>query len=138
MIKNFEQFTNESVEGPAVYVQQNNLWWATSPGSGMTTYIKGDPDKFRGYFTNDPGEVTYDYNVNNILKWSRTQPSISSKNLLYKIPAYWGYKDASELSVWGGSIKPDYFLYLLLSTYRDKFILSLFKTKKEALDFAGK
>lgn len=149
-IQKFKEFLDESQQryefhrdqyiekAPVVYIQQNYLWWSWSPDSGVTTHIKGDPDKFRGYFTNDPKESTWDINVDNILKWSRTQKSIAPRVLLYKIPAYWGYKGAYELSVWGGSVQPDYYLYMLLSTYRDKFILSLFKTKKEALAFAGK
>jgi len=130
---------------PVVYIQQNTLWYSWNPGSGITTKIKGDPDKFRGYFTNDPNDETMsnietniDDIVNYIAKWSKSQPSVKSGLLLYKIPAYWGLKEPSELSVWDGPVKPDYFLFMLLSTFgKNGYIINFFKTKNEAIVFAG-
>lgn len=137
----YNEFVNESVFSEKVFIQQNQLWVAHSPGSGMTTQIKGDPDKFRGYFTDKQGDEHYDYNVKLILRWSKNEKPISKKDgtSLFKIPCYWQYKEQKELSVWGGDIQPDYFLFMLVQTMGSgDIIIGFFKTQREANAFWSK
>ena len=133
-LKIFEDYNPKDV----VYIQQNTLWTSYSPGSGMTSQIQGDPDKFRGFLTNKQGDDHYDYNVENILKWANQQEGLKIKDgsTLYKIPCYWGYKPQRELSIWGGEILPDYYLWMLISKASDYYVVNFFKTKQEAINFA--
>ena len=140
-IPTFEEFLNESIQNEKVYIQQNTLWYSYSPGSGITTQIKGDPDKFRGFFTDKKGDDHYDFIVSKILDWSKKEKSEVQKGgtSLHKIPAYWGYKSNRDLSIWGGEITPDYYLYMLVQTMGSgDTIINFFKTKKEALAFWSK
>ena len=121
-----------------VYVQQNTLAVYYRPNSGSTTQFKGDPDKFRGYFTDKHNDNHYDHNVEKIIDWSKSQTAIVKKGNtgLYKIPAYWGYSEAKDLSIWGGNKTPDYYLWMLLQTMDSgDTVISFFKTKNEALAY---
>ena len=133
------KITNLLTEGnDKVYVQQNTLAVYYRPNSGTTTQLKGDPDKFRGFFTDKRDDSHYDHNVVRILDWTKSNPAIVKKGgtSLYKIPAYWGYTEAKDLSVWGGSKTPDYYLWMLVQTMGSgDTIINFFKTKSEALAF---
>jgi len=134
----FNEFLNESKDNDTVYFQQNTLWIAYNPGSGITKQIKGDPDKFRGFFSSDNTDTEhYDFIVEKILEWSKYETPIFKKkrSAIYKIPAYWGYGETRELSVWGGEKNPDYFLYMLISTTDSYSIISFFKREQEAISF---
>ena len=140
-IPTFEEFLNESIQQDKVYIQQNTLWVSYNPGSGITTQIKGDPDKFRGFFTDKKGDDHYDDIVSKIIDWSKKETPEAKKGgtSLFKIPCYWGYKSARELSIWGGEIIQDYFLYMLVQTMGSgDTVINFFKTKKEALAFWNK
>lgn len=141
--QSYSEFINESFyDTKKVYIQQNTLWVAHSPGSGSTTQIKGDPDKFRGYFTNKAGDEHYDGSVSMLTVWADTDRSYISKKgktSLHKIPCYWGYKNPSDLSIWGGEIQPDYFLFMLVQTIgTGDTIIGFFKTQREANAFWNK
>lgn len=132
-VKVFEDYNQKDI----VYIQQNTLWTSYSPGSGMTTQIAGDPDKFRGYLTDKQGDDHFDSNVGNIVKWADQQEGLKIKegSTLYKIPCYWGYKPQRDLSVWGGDVQPDYYLWLLLVKAPNYNLVNFFKTKNEAINF---
>lgn len=140
-IPTFEEFLNESIQNEKVYIQQNTLWVAYSPGSGITTQIKGDPDKFRGFFTDKKDDDHYDFIVSKILNWAKIEKPEDKKGgtSLYKIPCYWGYKSARDLSIWEGEINPNYFIFMLVQIMGSgDTIINFFKTKKEALAFWSK
>lgn len=144
-IPTFKEFLNESIQTDKVYIQQNTLWCSYSPGSGVTTQIKGDPEKFRGFFTNKKGDDHYDSIVDKILEWSKKEKADIKKGgtSLFKIPCYWGYKSARDLSIWAGDLdpdyQPDYFLWMLVQTMGSgDTIINFFKTKREALSFWSK
>jgi len=120
-----------------VYIQQNSLWTSYSPGSGMTTQIAGDPYKFRGYLTDKQGDDHFDSNVANIAKWADKQEGIKVKDgtTLFKIPCYWGYKPQRDLSIWGGNVNPDYYLWMSFTKAPNYNLINFFKTKNEALGF---
>lgn len=124
-----------------VYIEQNTLWVSHRPDSGTTTQIKGDPDKFRGYWTDKVDDDHYDYNARRIVDWANSQTPIVRKSSmsLYKIPGYWGrIGDAENLSIWGGDKKPNYYIWLYVGKIANgNNVVSLFKTKSEALAFWG-
>lgn len=136
-LPSFNEFLNESVNNDKVYIQQNTLWVSYSPNSGRTTQIKGDPDKFRGFFSNETTDEHYDGIVDKLLDWAKKETPLVKKSTssLYKIPAYWKYSDTNDLSVWNGDKKPDYFLWMLISTNAKYSIVNFFKTKQEAVAF---
>lgn len=139
--KSYSEFLNESTQNEKVYIQQNTLWLSYSPGSGITTQIKGDPDKFRGFFTDKKGDDHYDFIVSKIIDWSKKEKPDTKKGgtSLFKIPCYWRYKSARDLSIWAGDLDPDYYLYMLVQTMGSgDTVIGFFKTKKEALAFWNK
>lgn len=140
-IQSYDEFILESsfIAKSNVFIQQNTLWVAHRPNSGNTTQIKGDPDKFRGYWSSDQNDTKhYAYNAANIADWSNwNKPVSTGKNWkLYKISAWWGYKDQIELDIWGGDNKPDYFIWLgVVKMQNGESLIHLFSTKREALGF---
>jgi len=145
-IPTFEEFLNESsLKNDQVYFQQNTLWYSWSPGSGITKQIKGDPDKFRGYITDKKDDSNFDGIAENIVKWSIENKHLSHfksmSKFLFKIPCWWGYKSARDLSIWAGDLdpdyQPDYFLWMLVSVMGSgNSIINFFKTKQEAVNFS--
>lgn len=136
-MKKLKIFENSN-SGDVVYIQQNTLWVSYNPGSGKTTQIAGDPDKFRGFWSSDSNDSHYDSNVENIEKWAETQEGVKVKDgcTLHRIPCYWGYgKEARDLSVWGGDVKPDYLIWLALIKTPNYSLVHLFRTKTEAIGF---
>lgn len=139
-IQSFEEFINESLNSTSkVFIQQNSLWISYQPNSGSTTQIKGNPDEFRGYFTNDEKDGEhYDNDVNALIEWSASnKPEVKKSNyVVHKIPCWWGYKDHHDLSIWGGDIKPEYYVWLSITTMKNGIsLVGLFKTKQQALAF---
>lgn len=143
-IQTFDEFLNESLNSSSkVFIQQNSLWISYKPNSGSTTQIKGNPDEFNGYFTNnEEDEEHYNSDVNVLIEWSKlNKPEVKKSNsvsnyVLYKIPCWWGYKDHHELSIWGGDIKPEYYIWLSITTMKNGMsLVDLFKTKQHALGF---
>jgi hypothetical protein len=140
-IKTFEGFLNETLSGDVVYIHQNTLWCSWAISSGVTAQIPGNPDEWRGFFKNFDGGLssgTYHSIVDDIAKWALKQKSEVKKNgaTLHKIPAYWQKGSNSDLSIYGGGIKPDYYLYMLVQRLtNNRVIISFFKTKKEAVAF---
>ena len=140
-LQSYDEFILESSFSAKsnVFIQQNTLWVAHRPNNGTTTQIKGDPDKFRGYWSTDHIDTEhYDFNATEIADWSHwNKPVSTGKNWkLYKIPAWWGYKDQTELDIWGGYIKPDYFIWLgVVKMQNGESLIHLFGRKQEALGF---
>jgi hypothetical protein len=135
MIK-LKKLLNEG--GDKIFIQQNTLWVGWNPNSGTTTQIKGDPTKFRGYWTDRRTDSHYDFNVSRILDAVKHQTPDVSKNgvRIYKIPAWWGYSDANDYTIWGGDKKPEYYIWLYIGKIgNDESVVHLFKTKSEAVAF---
>lgn len=130
-----------------VYFQKDTLWYAHSPGSGITAQIK-DPLHFKGFITDKKNDDNYDFSADRIIDWSKTEAPVARKGgtSLYKIPYYASYRSTSdgytprpgesELSVWGGKIQPDAYVWMLVQKMGSgDTVIGFFKTKQEAIGF---
>ena len=121
-----------------VYMLNGMLWFSYSPDSGRTTRIRG-----RGWITDQSSEKNFDGGVKDLAKWSKYQKPIKKKTAsngskvsLFKIPEYSG-GDAKEYDIWGGDEKPKKWAYLLVSIGKKINVISVFRSKPEAMSWIG-
>ena len=121
-----------------VYMLNGMLWFSYSPNSGRTTRIRG-----RGWITDQSSEKNFDGGVKDLAKWSKYQKPIKKKTAsngskvsLFKIPEYSG-GDAKEYDIWGGDEKPKKWAYLLVSIGKKINVISVFRSKPEAMSWIG-
>ena len=121
-----------------VYMLKGMLWLSYSPNSGRTTRIRG-----RGWITDKSGHKNFDGGVKELAKWSTYQRPITKKTAsngskvsLFKIPEYSG-GSAKEYTIWGGDEKPKKWLYLLVSIGKKINVISVFRSKGEAMSWIG-
>ena len=121
-----------------VYMLNGMLWLSYSPNSGRTTRIRG-----RGWITDQSSEKNFDGGVKDLANWSKYQKPIKKKTAsngskvsLFKIPEYSG-GDAKEYDIWGGDEKPKKWAYLLVSIGKKINVISVFRSKPEAMSWIG-
>ena len=121
-----------------VYMLNGMLWLSYSPNSGRTTRIRG-----RGWITDKSSEKNFDSGVKGFAKWSQYQKPIKKKTAsngskvsLFRIPEYTG-GDAKEYDIWGGDEKPKKWRYLLVSLGKKINVISVFRSKAEAMSWIG-
>jgi hypothetical protein len=131
LLNEAKSFLNEAAEVKA-YLLNGNLWLSNSPNNGSTTRLEG-----RGYVTDKKGDKNFNSGVKAIVKWSQSTKAIkkSKKQSLHKIGEYSSHNtEANDYDIWGGSIKPNKYKYILVSTGKIN-VVGLFDSKAEALSW---
>jgi hypothetical protein len=130
----FKELFTES-EKYKVYFIDNTLWLAYGDGSGTTAQVDSN-----SFITSKSGDKNYDYITNEIVKASKNIKPLKSKgnNKMYKIPKYNlndikrnQYSDNGKIDIWGGNIKPEKYVYMIINEGSINTI-NFFENKKEA------
>lgn len=138
-MKTFSEFINEINEATKEYVLYNTdykeLWITYAEGSGMTAQL---PDLKR-YFNSDSSDTEhYDGIVRKLVKWSEvTKPMKQTKNQkvkLFEIPTYPASHGAEKQDLWGGNIKPNGKIYMIVTREKSD-IVNFFEKKNEAMNW---
>ena len=119
-----------------VFIQSGELWISRSTGSGSTTRIRG-----RGFISDKKGSKNYDSDAGEFAKWAKLNKAVKKQKqhdgsmlYLFKIPEYIRGLDSRDLSIWGGEVKPNKWVYLMISAGKIN-VVTVFYSKQEALSW---
>jgi len=117
------------VAGNVVFVAKQGgdytLWFSYSPGSGTTTFFRGEP---QGYVTDRTGDKNY----NSLAKdFAKRYPA----DKVIPLPIYDYVRDNSRYSVFGGDLKPMKQMYVVIKKDND-IVVHFFDKKGEAAFWA--
>ena len=127
---------NEATGKEKVFVQSGELWISRSTGSGSTTRIRG-----RGFISDKKGSKNYDSDAAQFAQWAKSNKAVKKQKqhngsimYLFKIPEYIRGIDSRDLSIWGGEVKPNKWIYLMVSAGKIN-VVTVFDSKQEALSW---
>lgn len=136
MIRKELQSINEATGKEKVFMQNGFLWISWSTGSGSTTRMRG-----RGFVTDKKGDKNFDSDATQFAQWAKKNKPIKKQKqhngsimYLFKIPEYIRGIDSRDLSVWGGEVKPNKWVYLMVSSGKIN-VITVFHSKAEAMSW---